>query len=224
MARLKSCRDYEVGATARSGQYETGAGYAVTLPVVDLVEVGAGGGSVAWIDKAGALKVGPRSAGADPGPACFNKGGDPNRPLLMPMSCSVGSARTAFSANACRSTLAARGRRAAASRGPLGLKAETAALGILDVANSNMLRALRLVSTVRGYNPRDFVLVGFGGAGPLHAGALADDLGIDTVMIPLSPGVTCALGALITDVRHDYMQTCLVSASSADIKRLATTS
>lgn len=213
--------DYEVGATARSGQYETGAGYAVTLPVVDLIEVGAGGGSIAWRDASGSIKVGPRSAGADPGPACFMKGGteptvtdanvvlgriSPDRFLGERMALDVDAAATAIRARVA---------------GPLGLTLQAAALGMIEVANSNMLRALRLVSTVRGYDPREFTLVAFGGAGPLHAASLAEELGIPTVMIPLSPGVTCALGALIANVRHDYMQTCLMPVAELDRTRLS---
>lgn len=212
--------DYEVGATARSGQYETGAGYAVTLPVIDLVEVGAGGGSIAWIDKTGVLKVGPRSAGADPGPACFMKGGV--EPTVTDANVVLGRISTdrflgeRMALDAGLAGEAIRGRVSSRLDSPV----EAAALGIVAVANSNMLRALRLVSTVRGYDPREFVLFAFGGAGPLHAGALADELGMETVVVPLGPGVTCALGALITDVRHDYMRTCLTWTAGADVTRL----
>ena len=211
--------DYEVGATARTGQYETGAGYAITLPVIDLVEVGAGGGSVAWIDRGGALKVGPQSAGADPGPACFGSGG--TEPTVTDAHLMLGhlnpeqflGRRMRLYPNPARDAMAR-------VREPLRLGLQETALGVLEVANSNMLRALRLVSTVRGYDPRDYVLVAFGGAGPLHAAKLAEELSIPIVLIPLSPGVTSALGILVTDVRHDYMQTCLEPTDGANLSRL----
>jgi len=211
--------DYEVGATARAGQYETGAGYAVTLPVIDLVEVGAGGGSIAWIDAGGALKIGPQSAGADPGPACFGKGG--TQPTVTDANLVLGRLDAANFLGRAMTLYPERATAAVASVGdPLKLETRRAALGIVELANANMLRALRLVSTVRGYDPRDYALIAFGGAGPLHAAKLAEDLGISTVMIPPSPGVTCALGILVTDIRHDYMQTCLQSAEAPDCARL----
>jgi N-methylhydantoinase A len=201
--------DYEVGATARTGQYETGAGYAVTLPVIDLVEVGAGGGSIAWVDRGGALRVGPQSAGAEPGPACFAIGGD--EPTVTDAHLVLGRLNDQRFLGGKMRLEPEPARRALAERvaRPLGMGLEAAALGVLEVANSNMLRALRLVSTVRGYDPRDYVLVAFGGAGPLHACRLAGELAIPTVLIPTSPGVTSALGILVTDVRNDYMQTCI---------------
>ena len=211
--------DYEVGATARTGQYETGAGYAVTLPVIDLVEVGAGGGSVAWIDRGGALKVGPQSAGADPGPACFGIGG--TEPTVTDAHLVLGHLNPEQFLGRRMRLYPDRARDAMARvREPLALGLQEAALGVLEVANSNMLRALRLVSTVRGYDPRDYVLVAFGGAGPLHAAKLAEELSIPIVLVPPSPGVTSALGILVTDVRHDYMRTCLEPTDGADVIRL----
>ena len=212
--------DYEVGATARTGQYETGAGYAVTLPVIDLVEVGAGGGSIAWVDPGGALRVGPHSAGADPGPACFATGG--SEPTVTDAHMTLGRLDEQHFLGGKMRLESGLARRAVADRiaTPLGMNLETAALGILEVANSNMLRALRLVSTVRGYDPRDYVLVAFGGAGPLHASRLAGELAIPTVLVPPSPGVTCALGILVTDMRNDHMRTCIEPTDRPDLGHL----
>ena len=209
--------DYEVGATARAGQYETGAGYPVTLPVIDLVEVGAGGGSIAWVDSGGALKVGPRSAGADPGPACFDLGG--TKPTVTDAHLVLGRLNPGHLLGRKMTLAPARAVGAIESEivDRLDLDLHAAALGILEIANANMLRALRLVSAVRGYDPRDYVLVAFGGAGPLHAGKLAEELDIPVVVVPRSPGVTCALGLLVTDVRHDYMRTCIVPTEGGDL-------
>lgn len=213
--------DYEVGATARAGQYETGSEYPVTLPVIDLVEVGAGGGSVAWVDGGGGLKVGPQSAGAQPGPACFGLGGE--EPTVTDANVVLGrinpghllGRRMTIDASLAASALDKQISQA------VGLALHEAALGIIEIANSNMLRALRLVSAVRGYDPREYAIVAFGGAGPLHAGKLAEDLDIPTVVVPLSPGVTCALGLLVTDVRHDYMQTYLTPIVGGRMDELA---
>jgi N-methylhydantoinase A len=212
--------DYEVGATARTGQYETGAGYPVTLPVIDLVEVGAGGGSIAWVDSGGALKVGPRSAGADPGPACFGLGG--TKPTVTDAHLLLGRLNPDHFLGSKMRLEPTRAVDAIETHvtSHVGLERHAAALGILEIANANMLRALRLVSAVRGYDPREYVLVAFGGAGPLHAVKLAEELDIPAVVVPRSPGVTCALGLLVTDVRHDYMQTCIVATDGGDLAPL----
>ena len=214
--------DYEVGATARAGQYETGSEYPVTLPVIDLVEVGAGGGSIAWVDGGGALKVGPHSAGAQPGPACFGLGGDD--PTVTDANVALGRINPGHLLGSRMRIDAALAVAVMEKKvcDPLGLKRHEAALGIVEIANSNMLRALRLVSAVRGYDPREYAIVAFGGAGPLHAGRLAEDLDIPIVVVPLSPGVTCALGLLVTDIRHDYMQTYLTPTIGGNIADLAT--
>jgi N-methylhydantoinase A len=212
--------DYEVGATARTGQYETGAGYPVTLPVIDLVEVGAGGGSIAWVDSNGALKVGPRSAGADPGPACFALGG--TKPTVTDAHLVLGRLNPDHMLGRRMTLAPARAKDAIESEiiDHVSLNLHEAALGILEIANANMLRALRLVSAVRGYDPRDYVVVAFGGAGPLHAGKLAEELDIPVVVVPRSPGVTCALGLLVTDVRHDYMRTCIVPTEGGELREV----
>jgi N-methylhydantoinase A len=172
--------------------------------MVDIHTVGSGGGSVAWVDAGGALRVGPKSAGADPGPVCYGRGG--TRPTITDAHAVLGRLDpSAFLGGALD------GDRDAVARAvethvadELGVDVETAAQGILDVANANMERALRVVSVERGYDPREFGLVAFGGAGPLHAPALAAELGIPTVVVPRTAGVLSALGLLVSDTLYDY--------------------
>lgn len=184
-------------------------GHVIKIPMIDIKTLGAGGGSIAWVDAGGALQVGPQSAGADPGPACYGQGGtdatvtDANLALgyLNPtyfaageMKLDVESARRAVEKNVA---------------GPMGLKIEEAAEGILRVVNATMIRGIRLVSVERGYDPREFSLVCFGGAGPVHAVKLAQELNIPKIVVPEAPGVNCALGLLMADFRHDYSHTFL---------------
>ena len=183
------------------------SGHPVMYPVVDIVEVGAGGGSIAWLDEVGALKVGPRSAGGHPGPVCYGQGGteptvtdantvlgrlSPTRFLGGEMPLDMEGAR-----NAIRTKIA----------DPLGLTIEEAALGIIKIAIAEMSLAVRSVSVGRGYDPRDFAMVGFGGAGPLHSAEIARELHIPTLVIPRVPGHFSALGMLLADLRHDYVRT-----------------
>ena len=175
--------------------------YPVNVPMVDVHTIGAGGGSVAWVDEGGSLRVGPRSAGADPGPICYGRGGtEPtvtDAHLLLgridPGVFFEGSTDEAAVREAVRERLAK----------PLGLTVTEAAQGILDVANANMERALRVVSVERGHDPRDFSLVAYGGAGPLHAAELAAELDVPRVVVPRSAGVLSALGLLISDVVYE---------------------
>ncbi|AZH25226.1 hydantoinase/oxoprolinase family protein [Haloplanus aerogenes] len=175
--------------------------YPVNVPMVDVHTIGAGGGSIAWVDEGGSLRVGPRSAGADPGPICYGRGGtDPtvtDAHLLLgridPASFFEGSADESTVREAVRESVA----------DPLGLSVEEAAQGILDVANANMERALRVVSVERGHDPRDFSLVAYGGAGPLHAAELAAELDVPRVVVPRSAGVLSALGLLISDAVYE---------------------
>ena len=160
-------------------------GHPAMMPVVDIVEVGAGGGSIAWIDEVGALKVGPRSAGAAPGPDLLSAAAAPSRRSPTPMSFSDGSASTASSAVKCRSTAMRRMRprqRSSASRS-VSMPSRSRS-SIVEIAVAKMSLAVRGVSVERGYDPRDFVMVGFGGAGPIHAAAIARELHIPTVIIP----------------------------------------
>jgi N-methylhydantoinase A len=177
-------------------------GLPIRLPSVDLHTVGAGGGSIVWRDSGGALRVGPRSAGADPGPACYGRGG---------------TLATVTDANLLL------GRLPPELPGGLVLDHDAAerALGdvdpqdVLDVVNAEMLRALRVVSVERGHDPRDFALVAFGGAGPLHGCALADELGIRTVLVPEQAGVLSALGLVASDERRDHVRSLVVPLEDA---------
>jgi N-methylhydantoinase A len=181
------------GAAVRAEGREV-AGFPIQVPMVDIHTVGAGGGSIAWRDTGGALRVGPHSAGADPGPACYGRGG---------------TEPTVTDANLCL------GRLPATLPGGLELDrdAALAALGgldpadVIEVVNAEMLRALRVVSVERGHDPRDFALVAFGGAGPLHACALADELGSERVLVPAAAGVLSALGLVVSDERRDHVRT-----------------
>ncbi|MBI3447992.1 MAG: hydantoinase/oxoprolinase family protein [Acidobacteria bacterium] len=186
------------------------AGYPIRTPVVDIHTVGAGGGSIAWIDPGGALKVGPRSAGADPGPACYGHGGPatvtdanlflgrivPERFLDGKMALDAAAAERAIGALAAS----------------LGMSLEETASGILDVANVTMARAIRHVSLFRGFDPAGFALCAFGGAGGLHASSVAAAAGIDEVLVPAEPGVLSAWGLLAGDLVADRSETVLVPA------------
>ena len=195
--------EFEAGSRLGTGAgLVRGSGYPVLTPVVDLVEISAGGGSVAWVDPGGLLRVGPRSAGADPGPACYGRGGaeptvtDANLVLGRLSPDNFLGGRLRLDAGAAREAVA----RVAA---PLGLDLERAAAGVVAIADAAMMQAMRLVTVQRGHDPRDLALVAFGGAGPLHAATLAAELGVPAVVVPPGPGVASALGLLVTDLRFD---------------------
>jgi N-methylhydantoinase A len=179
------------GSAERTAEREVG-GYPIRLPMVDIHTVGAGGGSIVWCDAGGALRVGPESAGAHPGPACYGRGG--TRPTVTDANLVLGR---------LPSTLAGGVRldRGAAERALGGLDPAD----VIDAVNAEMLRALRVVSVERGYDPREFALVAFGGAGPLHACALAEELGVETVLVPATAGVLSALGLVAADERRDHV-------------------
>ena len=205
---------FEVGTEASVA--DTAAGYPVRTPVVDLVEIGAGGGSIAWIDDGGALRVGPRSAGAMPGPACYGNG--QLAPTITDANVALGRINPDnFIGGEQRldSALAAEAVRTVAE--PLGMSLLEAAHGIVEIANTNMTEAARTVSVQRGFDPREFTLVAFGGAGPLHAAAIARELQIPQVMIPPHPGVASALGLLVGDIKHDFVQACLSPTDNIDL-------
>jgi N-methylhydantoinase A len=175
--------------------------YPVTVPMVDVHTIGAGGGSIAWVDEGESLRVGPRSAGADPGPICYGRGG--TEPTVTDAHLLLGRIDPAafFEGSADEAAVRAAVRERVAD--PLGLSVEAAAQGIVDVANANMERALRVVSVERGHDPRDFSLVAYGGAGPLHAAELAAELDVPRVVVPRSAGVLSALGLLISDAAYE---------------------
>jgi N-methylhydantoinase A len=179
----------EGGKVARAGERMVG-GLPLRLPTVDLHTVGAGGGSIVWRDSGGALRVGPESAGADPGPACYGRGG--TRPTVTDANLLLGRLPERLAGGLELDRAAAEG--ALAGFDP----AE-----VVEIVNAEMLRALRVISVERGHDPRDFALVAFGGAGPLHACELADELGIGTVAVPAAAGVLSALGLVASDERRD---------------------
>jgi N-methylhydantoinase A len=207
------------GAPALAFEREIG-GITLRVPTLDIHTVGAGGGSIAWRDSGGALKVGPRSAGADPGPACYGRGGeDPtvtDANVLLGRLPPEGLLGGALPLDRARAE-AAVGRLGAA----LGLSVLETARGIVRVVNANMANAVRVVTVQRGIDPAGLVLVPFGGAGPLHAGELARELGIRTLAVPPGPGLLCALGLLVEDLRTDAVRTFLATLEPGAIPALA---
>jgi N-methylhydantoinase A len=210
-------KDYEVGAAAKAGVGSgRGSGYPIRTPVIDLVEIGAGGGSIAWVDPGGVLRVGPQSAGADPGPVCYGWGG--TEPTITDANLVLGRLNPKYFLGG-EINLDVEGARQAIKEkcaDRLGLDVVQAAHGIVEIANAAMVNALRLISVQRGYDPRDFVLVSFGGAGPVHCNRLASEMEIPRTIIPMSPGIFSALGLLVTDLKHDYSYTLLQEAGKVD--------
>jgi N-methylhydantoinase A len=211
--------------TVTDGYYIGGysEGHPVLSPVVDVVEVGTGGGSIAWIDEVGALKVGPRSAGADPGPICYSHGG--TQPTITDANVVLGRIRPgAFMGGEMsldlNGALAGIGERVAV---PLGIDTLAAAHGIVEIAIAKMSLAVREVSVAKGFDPRDFVLLACGGAGPLHAVAIARELHIPQVIVPRFPGHFSAVGMLLTDLRHDLVQTIYARLGRVPPERLLAT-
>ncbi len=195
------------------------AGVPIRLPMVDVHTVSAGGGSVAWADPGGALRVGPRSAGADPGPAAYGRGGA--EPTVTDANLALGRlADGAVLGGEVRLDRAAAEAALARVGEPLGLDVVETALGVVRVANAEMARALRVVSVERGLDPRGFALVAFGGAGGLHACALAAELAITTVLVPRAAGVLSALGLAISDLRADAATAFLVAVADADPREI----
>jgi N-methylhydantoinase A len=194
-------------------------GVPIALTMVDARAIGAGGGSLAWVDAAGILKVGPESAGADPGPACYGTGG--TEPTVTDANAALGRLAPEFRlAGDLELDFAAAARALDPLAERLGLSRERVAQGIVDVANHNMAQALRLVSTDRGHDPRESTLVAYGGAGPLHACELAQALQIRKVLVPYHPGTFSAFGALLADTRFDYTQTAWMRLRYLDLDRV----
>ena len=211
-------KEYEVGAGLNVGhRLLRGAGHILSVPAIDVAEVGAGGGSIARVDDSNSLRVGPHSSGAVPGPACYGRGGkhatvtDANVLLgyLNPEHLLGGG----FALDADAASIAIK--RDVASR--LGVSVIEAAYGIHSLANSNMSRALKAVSTERGRDPRRFTLMAFGGSGPVHVGGLASMLGISRLLIPPYPGVFSAFGLLLSDVAHQSVRTYFKSFDDLDL-------
>jgi N-methylhydantoinase A len=186
-------------------------GLPVRTPMIDINTVGAGGGSVAWIDSGGHLKVGPHSAGAVPGPAAYGRGG--TEATVTDANVALGILnRTALLGGRMPVDAAAADAAVAALAAELQLPATDVAQGMLAIVTANMARAIRVISVERGYDPRDFTLLAFGGAGPLHAARLARELDIPRVLVPTVPGILCALGLLVADLRVDFSRTRVLPA------------
>jgi N-methylhydantoinase A len=194
----------------------------LALPMIDIATIGAGGGSIARLSPEGALTVGPQSAGAEPGPVCYGRGG--SEPTVTDAHLALGHLPPYLLGGSFKLDIDA-ARQAIATRiaAPMGLGLEAAARGILAIADNHMMGAIRVVSVERGHDPRDFVLVPFGGAGPLHGGALARLLGIQTILVPPAPGVSSALGLLISNLKTEFSRTCLERPPDYDLDRIAAT-
>ena len=190
-------------------------GIPIRVPIIDINAIGAGGGSIAWIDEGGALKVGPQSAEAVPGPACYDQGGD--QPTITDANVIFGRIDPNYFLGGEMGLNPERSKEVIEEKlcGPLKMDLLTAARGIIQVANANMVRGIRVVSVERGYDPRDFTLIPYGGAGPLHAVALAKELKIPKVLVPPIPGILSAMGMLISDIRHDFVLTRIIPISKA---------
>jgi N-methylhydantoinase A len=194
------------GGVPRVTAERTIDGYPVRIPALEIESVGAGGGSLAWVDSGGALKVGPQSAGAVPGPACYGRGGE--RPTVTDANVVLGRLSASHLLDGDMRLQAERAERVIAGLArELGLPPLQAARGVVSVVQANMLAAIRLVSVRKGYDPRGATMVAFGGAGPLHAAALARDLGVARVLVPAAPGILCALGLLVEPLRLDLVRT-----------------
>ncbi len=212
--------EYEVGGELHHGGRARGSGYPVRFPMIDVAECGAGAGSIAWIDAGGHLKVGPQSAGADPGPACYGAGGD--KPTVTDAYLALGYlAPNSFLGGdmLLRPDLAAQALQTHVCN-RMNMNLAEAASGIITIANANMLRILRLVSIVRGHDPRDFTLVVYGGAGPLHAITLAEQMAIRRVIVPRFPGLFSALGLLNADLSTDFVESVMVTAETDNLHYL----
>jgi N-methylhydantoinase A/oxoprolinase/acetone carboxylase beta subunit len=210
-------REYEVGGSLSAGsRLLRGSGELLRIPTIDIAEIGAGGGSIAWLDAAGGLNVGPRSAGADPGPACYGRGGveptvtDANVVLGYMPGAALADGEISVSIERAEAAV----RRVAE---PLGLPVEEAARGIHEIANARMTRALRSVSSEKGRDPRDFTLLAYGGAGPIHAVGLAEELGVTTVLVPPLAGLFSAIGLLFARPEFHDVRPCHLDARGADL-------
>jgi N-methylhydantoinase A len=225
----KNVISYDMGGTTAKtaiifkGMPETTDTYAVNerpilLPVVDLREIGAGGGSIAWTDVAGALHVGPQSAGADPGPACYMRGG--TQPTVTDANLQVGLLNPDYFLGGEMEIDPARAHDAiAAIAQAYDISVDEAALGIIKIVNTNMSALLQSMTVKRGYDPREFALVAFGGAGPLHAAAIAQEMNIPTIIVPMNSGVFSAWGMLMADLRHDFALTHIQAIADIDVDR-----
>jgi N-methylhydantoinase A len=202
------------GATRVTSDWYVEYGYPIKFLSVEVFTIGAGGGSIAWIDAAGSLRNGPQSASSDPGPACYVRGGE--EPTNTDANLLLGRLGEQLIGGAMTLDRSAAERAIARLGKPLELDTTATAQAIIQVANANLADAIRLALIRRGHDPRDFVLVAFGGAGPLHGAELARELSIPAVLVPPNPGITSALGCLLVDIRHDFSEMHLVPADETE--------
>jgi N-methylhydantoinase A len=215
--QVKINTDYMIGRT------QTAAGYPIMVPVVDIVEIGNGGGSIAWVDKFQKLHVGPQSAGAMPGPVSYGRGG--TEATTTDANLQLGRINPDyFCGGAIKADMKAVGKALDALAGRLACDRAEAARGIIRIANNNMVNALKLVSVNRGHDPREYTMIAFGGGGGMHACALALELGIRNVIIPKQAGVFSAWGMLMSDLRRDYIQTRIIELDTPSAPGVLTAS
>jgi len=230
-AGLDAIATFDMGGTSTDVAFVRGSvptlafereigGVTLRVPTLDIHTIGAGGGSIAWRDSGGALKVGPRSAGADPGPASYGRGGD--LPTVTDANVVLGRLGSSALAGGAVVLDGTRAEEAVSRLGEeLGLSMLETAYGIVRVVNTNMANAVRVVTVQRGVDPTELTLAAFGGAGPLHAGELAHELGIPTVAVPPGPGLLCALGLLVEDLRSDLVRTHRALLETGELPALA---
>ncbi|MFH0914019.1 MAG: hydantoinase/oxoprolinase family protein [Chloroflexota bacterium] len=226
--QLSRAPSYEVGAgISMASRLSTGGGYIIRVPAIDIAEIGAGGGSKLWIDAGGAFHVGPRSAGAYPGPVCYNIGG--TEPTVTDANLVLGYLNPEYLVGGALRLKSQKSYQAIEEKiaRPLKMDVTSAAYGAFTIANSSMIRAIRAVSTERGRDPRDFTIMAYGGAGPIHAATIARELGIKRVIVPPNPGLFSAFGLLFAEIEHHKTETILrrldesvVEAANEGWKRL----
>ncbi len=212
--------EYEVGGEVHSGRITKGSGYPARFPFIDLAEISSGGGSIAWVDEGRALRVGPISAGSDPGPACYGLGGED--PTITDANLLLGRLNPEGLLNKTFKIYPKLAEQSVKKKIMEKIKLDPieSAIGIIKIANNNMSRILRIVTVERGLDPRDFTLLAFGGAGPLHACALADELEMKEILIPGNPGLFSAMGLLYTDVKHTFVKSIREKVQNIDFGKL----
>ncbi len=213
--------DFHVGGGASFvGTRRVGTGWPIKIPVIDLAEVGAGGGSIAWVDTGGSLQVGPHSAGASPGPACYNFGGD--QPTVTDANLVLGYLNPDYFLGGEMRIYPEASREAIEEKvaRPLGMDLVTAASGIYEIANMNMASAVRIVTIERGIDPRRVAVMAFGGAGPAHIVKVAEQFDIPSVIVPITPGLASAIGLLVSDMTNDLVRTKVMGPDETDLSEI----
>jgi N-methylhydantoinase A len=216
--RPRITHDFRVGGSVSAGA--KGSGEPIRIPVIDLAEVGAGGGSIAWVDDGGLIQVGPKSASASPGPACYGFGGI--EPTVTDANVVLGYLNPDYFLGGKMKIHPDLSRKAIAERvgDKVGLDVVATAEGIYELANTHMGSAIRIVTLQRGIDPREFAITAFGGAGPIHVVKVAEQFDIPLIIVPPSPGVKSAFGLLVSDLAYDYVATSLMPAANADFAQL----